>query len=99
MAELKQLHQGQSELPAVVFLHGLGGDWIDTWLHPQASPKSMWLHWVGEDSQGAGRSVPHWYGEHHPPGIIRRAPRIPADRRRQNVQWQTEPAMGSPATE
>ena len=51
MAELKQVHQGQSELPAVVFVHGLGGDWIDTWRHPLASAKNMWLHWVGEDSQ------------------------------------------------
>ena len=51
MAELKQLHQGRSDLPAVVFLHGLGGDSINTWRHPQASAKSMWLHWVGQDSQ------------------------------------------------
>ena len=51
MAELKQLHQGQSDLPAVVFVHGLGGDWIDTWRHPQARADDMWLHWVGQDSE------------------------------------------------
>ena len=51
MAELKQLHQGRSELPAVVFLHGLGGDWIDTWRHAQTRADDMWLHWVGQDSE------------------------------------------------
>ena len=51
MAELKQVHRGTSDRPAVVFMHGLGGDWIDTWRHPQANAGDMWLHWVGQDSQ------------------------------------------------
>jgi len=51
MAELKQLHRGRSDRPAIVFMHGLGGDWIDTWRHAQASAGDMWLHWVGQDCQ------------------------------------------------
>ena len=50
MAQLKQLHRGLPDRPAVIFMHGLGGDWIHTWRHADARAEDMRPHWVGHDS-------------------------------------------------
>jgi tetratricopeptide (TPR) repeat protein len=50
MAELRQLHKGSADRPAVVFVHGLGGHPIDTWRHPTSLADDCWPHWVGRDT-------------------------------------------------
>jgi pimeloyl-ACP methyl ester carboxylesterase len=50
MARLEQVHRGNPALPAVVFVHGLGGDLFDTWVAPGTSRDDCWLHWVGNDT-------------------------------------------------
>ena len=53
MAELKQLHQGGPERPALVFIHGLqvlGGDAIETWRHETAAAEDCWPHWLGRET-------------------------------------------------
>ena len=50
MAELRQLHIGSPDRPALVFVHGLGGHPIDTWRHPSLSADNCWPHWVGRDT-------------------------------------------------
>jgi pimeloyl-ACP methyl ester carboxylesterase len=50
MASLRKLHDGSADHPAVIFIHGLGGDPIDTWRHTECAAESCWPHWVGEDT-------------------------------------------------
>ena len=50
MAELRKLHSGRASQPAIVFVHGLGGDLIDTWRHESRSPDDCWPHWLGHDT-------------------------------------------------
>ncbi len=50
MAELRKLHTGSKQGVAVVFIHGLGGDKIGTWMHESASSDDCWPHWLGQDS-------------------------------------------------
>jgi len=50
MARLEQVHRGKPNQPAIVFVHGLGGDLFDTWVGPGTSRDDCWLHWVGEDT-------------------------------------------------
>lgn len=50
MARLERAHQGESANPAIVFIHGLGGDLFDTWVGPGTSPDDCWLNWVGTDT-------------------------------------------------
>jgi hypothetical protein len=50
MAQLSQLHTGAPEKPAIIFVHGLGGDVIDTWQHASAKATDFWPHWVGQDT-------------------------------------------------
>jgi len=42
MATVQQIHKGREDRPAVIFVHGLGGDAKTTW--------QSWPQWVGEDS-------------------------------------------------
>lgn len=49
MAELRQLHHGAADRPALVFVHGLGGELIDTWRHEASPREDCWPHWVGRD--------------------------------------------------
>jgi pimeloyl-ACP methyl ester carboxylesterase len=50
MARLEQVHVGDPKQPAIVFVHGLGGDLFDTWVGPGTSRDDCWLHWVGKDT-------------------------------------------------
>ena len=50
MAKLEQVHRGDPAQPAIVFVHGLGGDLFDTWVGPGASRDDSWLNWVGQDT-------------------------------------------------
>lgn len=50
MANLEQIHRGDSARPAIVFVHGLGGDLFDTWVGPGTSRDDFWLNWVGQDT-------------------------------------------------
>jgi triacylglycerol esterase/lipase EstA (alpha/beta hydrolase family) len=50
MAEIRQLHQGGQDRPALIFVHGLGGDAVDTWRADAVSKSNFWPHWVGDDT-------------------------------------------------
>ncbi len=52
MTTLQRLHEGGSpDRPALVFLHGLGGDPIDTWRHASCAADDFWPLWVGRDTR------------------------------------------------
>ena len=50
MARLEQAHRGDTGRPAVVFVHGLGGDIFDTWVGDGATQDDCWLNWVGKET-------------------------------------------------
>lgn len=50
MARLELLHRGDPLRPAIVFIHGLDGDLIRTWLGPGCSADDCWPHWVGKST-------------------------------------------------
>lgn len=50
MAELRKLHTGSKQGVSIVFIHGLGGDKIGTWMHESTSSDDCWPHWLGHDS-------------------------------------------------
>ena len=51
MAMLQKLHAGLIDRPVMVFLHGLGGDRIETWRHESCAPDDCWPHWVGRKTE------------------------------------------------
>jgi tetratricopeptide (TPR) repeat protein/pimeloyl-ACP methyl ester carboxylesterase len=66
VASLQKLHQGNPERPALVLLHGLGGDPIHTWRHTSLKTDNCWPHWLGQDTQcdtwvlGYGAALSAW---------------------------------------
>jgi len=50
LTELERLHHGPNQTLAVLFVHGLGGDKLETWRHPTAEVADCWPHWLGKDS-------------------------------------------------
>ncbi|MFZ2652641.1 MAG: tetratricopeptide repeat protein, partial [Burkholderiaceae bacterium] len=72
MAELKQLHAGTSGMPALVFVHGLGGHPIETWRHTSLPADDFWPHWVGRDTAcdtwvlGYDAKLSAWQGQAMP---------------------------------
>lgn len=50
VALLKQLHIGSNDQLALIFVHGLAGDMIDTWRHDATSRDDCWPHWLGYDT-------------------------------------------------
>jgi len=66
MARLEQLHRGKPSHPAIVFIHGLGGDLFDTWIGPGTSSDNFWLAWIGRDTDcdtwtlGYDAAFSHW---------------------------------------
>lgn len=50
MARLHPIYSGQSDRPAILFVHGLDGHWLETWRHDACSKDDCWPHWVGEET-------------------------------------------------
>ena len=51
MTTLLRLHAGSPQRPSIVFVHGLGGNAIDTWRHPRCAADNCWPVWIGEDAE------------------------------------------------
>lgn len=72
MAELQRLHVAASMRPAIVLIHGLGGDFIDTWRHVSRTRDDCWPHWLGKDidcdvwSVGYDADLSAWQGQAMP---------------------------------
>lgn len=51
MAELTQIHSTTSPNAInIVFVHGLGGDSRETWMHKPKDDATLWPRWIGEDA-------------------------------------------------
>ncbi|MBO3705218.1 MAG: tetratricopeptide repeat protein [Candidatus Accumulibacter sp.] len=72
MAELRRLHTAPTGRPALIFVHGLGGDAVDTWRHERCKPDDCWPHWVGRDCNcdvwalGYDSALSAWQGQAMP---------------------------------
>ncbi|MGH1427850.1 MAG: esterase/lipase family protein [Arenicella sp.] len=65
----------------VIFIHGLGGDWRETWSHEKGETTSYWLNWLANDfpefqvwSLDYNASPSAWFGSTMP--IIDRASNV-----------------------
>src|SRR5690606_32399563 len=70
MAELTRIHSSESpDAINVVFVHGLGGDALQTWMRDAADDSTLWPKWVGEDAKcnvwvrGYDASTSAWTGQ------------------------------------
>ena len=70
MAELTRIHSSEStDAINVVFVHGLGGDALQTWMYDAADDSTLWPRWVGEDANcnvwvmGYDAALSAWKGE------------------------------------
>jgi predicted alpha/beta hydrolase family esterase len=50
MATLELIAAPDEDKPHLVFVHGLGGDARETWMHDARDPATLWPAWIAEDS-------------------------------------------------
>jgi pimeloyl-ACP methyl ester carboxylesterase len=51
MSELKQVYKpvNSAGKPRIVFVHGLGGHFRETWMHNKKDDATLWPKWIGQD--------------------------------------------------